>query len=235
MTRKQIAILKRRKLTRRYLELRAKYAAHGTYTAQQGLYGARNTITPIKPLDWDSNTEHATWKDHGFTLHARVKYDDSPDLSYLGEVSTTWKPGAVTIDPHDDIARNERGRHDDRPVYFHTESGKGTREFLHYRGVAKGPAEEYARECAHEEFRRYRSLMNNDWDYVGIVVTAYRKGIKLGSASVWGIERYGRNTPGFEPKSDCTEYFTETAYELAHEAIKEAKDAIEGLQKRRSK
>lgn len=232
MTRKQLAALKRRKLTRRYLTLRASHNDYGTYTAKQAIDGARNTLTPIKPLDWDYSLERADWKERGFTLHAHVKFDDSPDYSYLGTLNTKWQPRAITVDPEDELARDLLGKREaDRPVYFHTETGNGTREFLHVRGVAKGPAEEYARKAAHEEYQRYRSLRRGDWDYVGIVVDASRNGVKLASASLWGIERYGRNTPGFDSGSDCSEYFTETAREVAQEAIAEAEKAIDGLQR----
>jgi hypothetical protein len=223
MSTTQLARLKRRSLTRRYLRSR------GHHTAAQALHYAKQR--PVKPLDWDYSLERAEWNQDGFRLVARVKYDDSPDISFMGEISTTWKAGAIVVDPNDDLARNARGRYSDRPVYFHTESGKGTREYLVARGAASGPAEDLARSYARQEFRRYRSFMRNDWDYVGIIVDAYRAGIKLGSDSIWGIERYGRNTPGFDASSDCRDYFTETARDCASRAIDEARANIGKLRR----
>lgn len=56
------------------------------------------------------------------------------------------------------------------------------------------------------------------WSYVGIQVTARRTGIELGNASLWGIE-----------SDSAEEYFTETAFELADEAIAAACNAMQRL------
>ena len=58
----------------------------------------------------------------------------------------------------------------------------------------------------------------DDWFFCGIIVKARRHGVTLGSASLWGIDA------NF-PDSDNS-YLTETAVELASEAIAEAKATI---------
>jgi len=219
--------LMRRKRTERYLALRRKYG----YSAHTALHYARQPLP--KPLEWNGNVDHAEWTEAGFDLVAHVEPDDNPDYSYLGEFTTKYKRGAIKVDPSesgdDRIYPVYRSRYPDSPtpVYFvpcnsYREHFKGLRE-LHY---GRSEADTLARSYVHNDMVRLRSLHRGDWDYVGVIVTASRNGIKLGNASVWGIERYGRNTPGFDRQSDSEAYFTETARELAIEAISEAKNAI---------
>lgn len=74
-----------------------------------------------------------------------------------------------------------------------------------------------AAKAARSDFERLRRWCDDQWAYVGIEVVASQNGIKLGSASLWGIE------------SDAGDYLTETANELADEALKEAREAIARL------
>jgi hypothetical protein len=71
-------------------------------------------------------------------------------------------------------------------------------------------ARQYAAAAATADFERLRGWCNDEWSYVGVIVTASRNGIELGSASLWRIE------------SDDGEYLLETANELADEAISDA-------------
>lgn len=75
----------------------------------------------------------------------------------------------------------------------------------------------YAALAASQDFARLNSWCEGDWCYVGIIVTASRAGIKLASASLWGIE------------SDSGDYLTDCANELAQEAITDAQAAIAAL------
>lgn len=78
-------------------------------------------------------------------------------------------------------------------------------------------ARAYAAAAARADFERLRSWCDGDWHWCGIVVTAYRNGIELGSASLWGIE------------SDSGAYIEETARELCEEAMEEAREALASL------
>lgn len=69
---------------------------------------------------------------------------------------------------------------------------------------------EYAARAAESDFQRLRGWCDDSWSYVGVVVTASREGVKLATASLWGIE------------SDAGEYLVETANDLAAEAIDDA-------------
>ena len=57
----------------------------------------------------------------------------------------------------------------------------------------------------------------DDWSWIGVVVTASREGVELGSASLWGIE------------SDAGAYLVDTANNLIAEALADAKARVERI------
>lgn len=65
---------------------------------------------------------------------------------------------------------------------------------------------------AHQDYRR-ACAYGRDWWYVGVEAAASRAGVESGRASLWGID--------FEPGGDDA-HLTETALELASEAVREA-------------
>lgn len=71
--------------------------------------------------------------------------------------------------------------------------------------------------AARADFERLRAWCNDEWHWCGVVVTAYRNGIELGSASLWGIE------------SDSGEYLEQVARELCEEAMEQAREALASL------
>jgi len=69
-----------------------------------------------------------------------------------------------------------------------------------------------------QELCRRACSYGSDWGLVGIEVTASRAGVDLGKDSLWAIE------------SDSVEdHFTETAFELANEAIIHANQSLKDL------
>lgn len=74
-----------------------------------------------------------------------------------------------------------------------------------------------AAKAALADFERLRSWCNDGWNYVGVLVTASRDGIELGSASLWGIE------------SDAGDYLDEVATELVDDALTDARTTLESL------
>lgn len=68
--------------------------------------------------------------------------------------------------------------------------------------------------AAREDFERLRRWCNDDWSYVGVVVTVSARGVELGSASFWGIE------------SDACDYLLDVANELLPDAMGEARKRI---------
>lgn len=67
-----------------------------------------------------------------------------------------------------------------------------------------------AAKAARADYDRLRGWCEDQWNWCGVVVTASRAGVELGTASLWGIE------------SDAGSYLVETANELAVEALAEA-------------
>ena len=68
-----------------------------------------------------------------------------------------------------------------------------------------------------QDLDRLRSYVLEHWSMVGIIVTASRNGIELGSASLWSIE------------SDSGDYLNEAARELAEEATHKARANLAAL------
>lgn len=86
-----------------------------------------------------------------------------------------------------------------------------------YNTDGRETPKQQAAKAAEADFKRLQAYCNGDWHYIGVIVDAYREGIKLGSASLWGIE------------SDADGYLEEAAEELAAEAVEEAKATLAKL------
>lgn len=82
-----------------------------------------------------------------------------------------------------------------------------------------GTAGQCAARAVEADFQRLRAWCNDDWFYVGVIISVSRNGIMLDecAASLWGIE------------SDCTDYLTEVANELASEALAVGRAACAAL------
>lgn len=77
----------------------------------------------------------------------------------------------------------------------------------------------YAAAAALADFQRLAGWCSDEWNYVGVVVTASRAGIELGSASLWGIE------------SDAGDYLVEAANDLVSDAVADAQATLSRLLK----
>lgn len=67
---------------------------------------------------------------------------------------------------------------------------------------------EYAARAAMADFERLRDWCNNEWQYVGVIVTATNSdGDEIANASLWGIE------------SDASEHLLEVANELLRDIV----------------
>ena len=76
-------------------------------------------------------------------------------------------------------------------------------------------AGEIAHRAAMADFNRLRAWCNEEWSWIGVVVTIECDGVEIGSASLWGIE------------SDAGECLDEVAEELAYDALAEAAPKIQ--------
>jgi hypothetical protein len=90
-----------------------------------------------------------------------------------------------------------------------------------YNADGRETAKQQAAKAARADFEHLRAWCNDDWYYVGVIVTASRDGIELGRASLWGIADEGDD--------ESASYIGATAEELASEAIREAKAKLATL------
>ena len=97
----------------------------------------------------------------GFRVVVSRVLDTDPDTSYLGEYSSTLKPGGIDRQERGDQGRNE---------YRYFNPGCGYPEYIE------------------QDYKRMEALQRQEWHYLGIVAKVYRAGIELGQASVWGFE-----------------------------------------------
>lgn len=154
----------------------------------------------------------------GFTLEASLEYDHHHEAPWEAEDGhgpvTGWErrdkaPGEMVL---------SEGRHGLERFYDFQQAVKiAKREGWRVTGDNDLTPKARAANAALADFYRLRDWCNDEWCYVGVVVTASREGLELGSASLWGIE------------SDAGDYLTEIANELIDEAMEEAKATISRL------
>ncbi|KPK50620.1 MAG: hypothetical protein AMS22_11940 [Thiotrichales bacterium SG8_50] len=164
---------------------------------------------PIDPLEWEecNGMLIAKWEENGFEVEAAVLPDDHPDTSWLGEFTGRWQPGAVR---HSDGVRLFPWF---MPATTYDDHFRALRQ-MNYR---RHEADCLARQYVQRDYARAAS-MGDDWGFIGIEVTVSVIGVILGRNSLWGIE------------SDAGEgYFTETARNIAVDAIEEAKERREEI------
>lgn len=93
------------------------------------------------------------------------------------------------------------------------------RELYDIRLAQLGSKRAMAANAAIGDYEYLRGWCNDQWSYVGVIVTAThtRTGVECGSASLWGVE------------TSDTEYPTSVANELIDEALNEARATIAAL------
>lgn len=177
------------------------------------------------------------FEEAGFTITLRLEDDEMPrgldEDEALGEFSEypSEKPGEyVKVEPDSHamfrlvdagiVGCNVYG--EAAPCYWtnsRTGSVADTREYASRgkAGMSRGVADEWARENQRMFYERALRTIEGDISYVGVVATASRAGVEMGSASLWGIE------------SDAGDYFNEVATDLVSEAIAYANEEIDAL------
>lgn len=80
-------------------------------------------------------------------------------------------------------------------------------------------ARAYAARAAEADFQRLRAWCNDEWRYVGVVLSVSRNGVLLErlAASLWGIE------------SDAEDHLAKIAEELLPEAIERGREVLTAL------
>ena len=140
----------------------------------------------------------------GFDIVATTERDDDAGAPWErdghGDVSDwirrTKRPGELVLN-----------RDRDRARYY---DFAGAVKIAKRDGWGPGTPEQAAR----ADFERLRDWCADRWEYVGVIVTASKEGIKLSRQSLWGIE------------SDSGDYLKQVAREMAADAVRDASDVI---------
>lgn len=156
-------------------------------------------------------------KKDGFDVSIKLMNDDNPNTSYLGEYTDNLEAGVIV-------------RGGEYPGTFFEEWPDDTdlpakgREYRGFRPEAAGEkvgTEDY-KKYGMQDYKRMEKLNAGYWNFVGIIVTASKKGVELGHASLWGIESDDPTLKDLE----------KAAHEFGalQEAIDEAKSNLQSLQ-----
>jgi hypothetical protein len=155
----------------------------------------------------------------GFELRAKIAPDDHSDAPWDAEDGhgpvTDWTNRAKA--PGELVLSEDRGSF---RYYDFAEACRIAQRDGWNAEPYKVPGEtpkQRAAKAATADYNRLRGWCNDSWRYVGVVVSAYRNGVKLATESLWGIE------------SDAGEYLSEVAEDLAAEALSNAKAKITEL------
>ncbi|MDE1816844.1 MAG: hypothetical protein KGI11_09850 [Thaumarchaeota archaeon] len=179
------------------------------------------------PADAFRFNETASAESEGFELSARLEFDyDS---------GTPWE----REDGHGPVSDWTTRDKQAGELVLAADRRRGSRRYYDFReacklalrdgwGARKAPEGASKRQvaaiAAREDYETLRAWCNDEWKYCGVIVTASREGINLGSASVWGIE-IGH------PADPDNAYAAEVADELAPEAIADARAKLAALSK----
>lgn len=161
----------------------------------------------------------------GLTIIARIERDDSSDAPWDREDGHGPVSKWTTRDkqPGERVLHSDRGSH---RYYDFAEAVKiAKRDGWDCAPYGQGTPGERAARAAERDFENLKAWCNDEWHYVGIVLSVECDGITLDyhAASLWGIEC---NYPG----SDNL-YLTEVANELLDEAVEVGRAAVEKIAK----
>lgn len=151
----------------------------------------------------------------GFKIIVRFEYDNDADVSYLGEFSDTPEEGAINHHATDKwLGRSFRGQR-----YFNPPNYDDTiKYYLETEKVSPEEAKAQADRTAMVDYERLVDYYNDGWSMVGMIVTVYLDGVRLGDSSIWGVE------------TDAgADYFKELFSDQLHQAMIEARKHLDKL------
>lgn len=160
-------------------ELYLKYREMGSHAAS-ALRSAKIDVKR-KPIVWtdghDRTTGHprASFKRNGFDITIKVGDEECPDLSFVGEFTDKFEPGA--------IKRNKPGRNEFK-YFVPGNSFEDHRSSLNKMGFSKGESGRMAAEYVHRDMK----MLEDGIRQVYVTVTASKAGVELGSDSLGGID-----------------------------------------------
>lgn len=152
----------------------------------------------------------------GFTLRARIKHDSDTGAPWEehdghGPVSDWTRrdklPGELILC---DDGRQKRFYDFAEACRIARRDGWNAKPY----DVPGETPRQRAAKAARADYDRLRAWCDDSWNWCGVVVTASRAGVELGTASLWGIE------------SNAGAYLVEVANELTAEALAEAADKV---------
>lgn len=170
--------------TKKFLELRKQ-----GYSPRY----AKRMVTAREPVEYDwedtgaPDAFRATHKEHTsvgvLDVVIKIKYDQDPDLSWIGEYSSTWSPGAENW--HQFAKVPQRSRHNICqwfiPQFTYEEV------LQDYKDLGRHEAKMKARGRVRHDMALLKAIQDGDTLVVGVVATAYLNGEELGEGSTWGI------------------------------------------------
>lgn len=150
------------------------------------------------------------WRSGPFELVGDVDgYDESPDLSYLGELSYRAKPGADEIE-----ATNWHAT----LWYTPAQTIESRVKELRAMGYGKVDAQRMAREYYQQDLKRLLAYEQQQWAMVNLRVRAFFDEREMGVAYLGGVE------------SDSTREYLQTCWlDMAESALDEARTQMRRL------
>jgi hypothetical protein len=176
----------------------------------------RKGVTASLALQWAKTVEPPIYFNgektkidvDGFSVEIESSPDVDGDTSYLGEFTDTWSEEAI------ERSNVRRGEY---KYFLPAESQDSLKDQFSRLGHSKDDSTRLAQEAVQRALNRMEDC-GNGWSFIGIIARASWDGVELGSASLWGIE-----------SDSGAEYLSETAWELAQEAVSEAIATIERM------
>ena len=148
-------------LQRKALELKRRYTSYGQHTGSRyALDAARKGCADLpRKFDWDFSTrsgvlQEAHFMDGKWDVFVEIRYEECPDLSWIGDFSNRWKPGCIEVEKDEQYNAPRHGY-----TYFH-------------------PATEYR----NLDWRLMKQIVSEDLIPSYLAVRVERNGHELGSS-----------------------------------------------------
>ncbi len=154
----------------------------------------------------------------------RTAYDSDPDYSWLGRFAWDGRDFAGAKDHEyihhlasgaqrradSDQWRDEHGRFMEAPEEWRTEGRHGEAKYVIVGDNYEGDPHAY--HYAYQDALRLRAMVREQWCFIAVGADVYRKGIRIGSAYLGGVE-----------SDSGKEYILEEGRMFARKAIQEAR------------
>jgi len=167
----------------------------------------------------DQIPAYGNYYDKGETIKLRAGYTALVRYDYDQDYGAPWENcdghGPVSEWTSRDKAPGERILSEDRGsrrYYDYAEAMRiAKREGWDAEPYRTGTKGERARRAVDRDFEFLRAWCNDEWHYIGVMVTVFHNGIEIAEDSLWGIE-------------DCGDYWREIAADMIETAIQQHKE-----------